>query len=309
MKKNGKVLTIILCCVAVFFLGLSLGTFSNVGVKVDAPSFSGQNNQTTTQPVVTQPAVQTTVPTETTSAPQTDIIETTASQAENDATTPAAPSEMSNADISTKINEAMSTLKSEQNFKATKTEKTVINITDCSASGLTNMLNSICQKVAGEKVTTFDFANGQAIGIGSDVKETNDGNPVSAKDAIPPKKADFKLNEAGIKDATVTKNGDSTTYTVTLISEESTIDKAPQNNADALGYLNLGGFEIPTVTITQADINYPGSTITVTVNGQGKVTEFKYEQPMEGTMGMKITLVSGTADFDGGNYETWQFEY
>lgn len=309
MKNHGKVILAVFCAVILFASGFMYGAVKNITVNAGtvAQTVVPSVNTQTTVPTTSAPAPQTEASTQ---APETQEQDTTTTSAPEESTAPSQePSATSSSDIAAKVNEAVNALKNEQNFKAEKTEKTVINITDCSASSLTNMLNSICQKVAGEKTSTYDFSNGQAVGISSDGKELNDGNPVSPKDAIPPKKADFKLNETGIKEATAQQNGDSTTYTIKLISEESTIDTAPQNNADALGYLNLGGFNIPTVTITQADVKYPESIIIVTVNGDGKVTEFKYEQPMEGVMGMKITLVSGSADFDGGNYESWKFSY
>lgn len=321
MNKFAKFLVVVLCAVIIAGIGSSLGSMTTVNITledglglVDKVLSSQQNNIAPTQqqsvvtPVETQPVTQdTTAPqAETTPSPET----TQAQKNDNETETkPADTSAMSNDEIASKITEAINSLKSEQNFKATKTEKTVININDCSISAATDLLNNICQKVAGEKVTTYDFSGGQAVGIGDDGKEKNDGNPVSPKEAIPPKKEDFKLSAAGIKDAKVSKSGDSTTYTVTLVSETSTIDKAPQFNEESVGFLNLGGFEIPTVTITQADINYPETIITVTVNGSGKVTNFKYEQPMDGTMAMKMAIISGSADFDGGNYETWEFTY
>lgn len=306
METWKKVVAIIACVAVLFSAGYALGMSKNVGI--DNNLVQQNSVEVQTAPPVTVPAV---VPAETTVALTTPATSDNTAPAPVDTTAAAetqAPAS-SNGEIVAKVVEAMNGLKSEQNMKAVKTEKTVINITNCSVNSLTNLLNSICQKVAGEKTTTYDFVNGSAVGIKDDGKEANDGNPQSPKEALPPKGEDFKLTEAGVKDAKAETSGDSTTYTVTLVAEDSTLESIPQVNKDAIGFLNLGSFEIPTVTITQADIAYPETVITVTVNGQGKVTAFKYDQPMNGTMGMKIAIAPGSCDFDGGNYESWEFTY
>lgn len=308
MKRFQQIIAITAVIALIFTLGyLSGSTSKELNIMAEVPAV----NQT---PV--QAPVQTTAPTTQTAAPDAETTEPEQNAPSSDESTEAAqPSEApsentdSSANSLDKVVNAVNALKKEQNVKAVKTEKTVINITDCSASALTNVLNGICQKVAGEKVTTYDFSGGQAVGIGSDGKEANDGKSVSPNEVLPPKNNDFKLSESGVKEIKEDKNGDSTTYTITLIDEESTLDKNPVNNEEAVGFLNLGGFNIPTVTITQADIDYPETVITVTLNKDGKVTLYKYEQPMEGSMGCKITLVSASAEFDGGNYETWEFTY
>lgn len=317
MKEWKKLIIYILCTLFVFTAGFTFGGMTNIGIYTNGTA--GNSNVTpaqpaapeTTQPAVTQPVA--TQPAESQPAetqPATPNQDTSAPAENQDTTAPAQNNGSSeNGAIAKKMNDAMNALKAEKNMKAKKTEKTVINITACSVNSLTGMLNSICQKVAGEKVTNFDFVNGSAVGIKEDGSETNDGNPQSPKEALPPKGEDFNIMEAGVKSATEEKNGDNTTYTVVLVSETSSIDAAPQYNKAAVGFLNLGGFEIPTVTITQADIDYPETIIKVTVNGAGKVTAFSYEQPMKGTMGMKIAIAPGSADFDGGNYENWEFTY
>lgn len=316
MKRSFKILFIVVCASILIIEGYTLGLTKDINISVNDPIgiFSAKTTAQQVPSSQTQPVVQTvpqtqSAPTEPSSTNNNQNSETETPQKGEETTAPSDNGTLSKEEIVEKVSTAVTSLKNGQNFKATKTEKTVINITQCSASGLTDMLNSICQKVAGEKTSTYEFSNGQAVGIGSDGKELNDGNPVSPKEAFPPKKEDFKLNASGVKEATAEKNGDSTTYTIKLISEDSTIDTAPQTNAEALGYLNLGGFNIPTVTITQADVAYPESVIVVTVDSQDRVTMFKYDQPMEGTMGMKITLISGSADFNGGNYETWEISY
>lgn len=322
MKKSIIWLSVAIAALVIVFVCVLAGS-NNVTVHIatsgSSSSSSAENGSTeggaSSETPATEPAA-TDAPATQAPVQNTQVADTTAAAATTQAsqqapaTTQAAQSgTLSKGEIVKAVSAAIAKLEGEQNFKGEKTEKTVINITSCSISAATDLLNSVCQKVAGEKTSTYDFKGGQAIGIGSDGKQLNDGNPVSVKDALPPHKANFKLSEAGVADAKAEKSGNGTVYTIVLAAETSTLDKAPQTNADALGYLNLGGFSIPTVTITQSDINYPKSVITVTVNGEGKVTEFKYEQPMDGTMAMKIAVISGSADFNGGNYETWKITY
>lgn len=301
MKKFESIVVAVAIILVIFYLGFANGSYnSQIEVSANIPSQGQASVQSAPVQQAQTPSVQT--PSETEAS--TEINNQDAAPTENDIET-----SDSKADSIEKVVTAINNLKQEQNVKAVKTEKTVINITDCSASALTNILNSVCQKIAGEKVTTYNFSGGQAVGIGSDGKEANDGKTVSPKDILPPKEKEFKLNENGVKNITEEKDGNATKYIITLINEESTLDKSPVNNEEAVGYLNLGGFNIPTVSITQADINYPETVITVVINDDGKVAMYKYEQPMEGSMGCKIAIVSASAEFDGGNYETWEFTY
>lgn len=317
MKKSLKIAIVAAVLLLIFAYGVVLGSYQQIKIGVDRGNGQAADATVATMPATQAPQTQapatqapvTQTPAETQATQATQAPATDAPQNADTTAAPSAPASGDKAQVVAKVSEAVNKLKGEQNFKATKTEKTVINITECSASGLTNALNSICQKVAGEKVSTYDFKGGQAVGVDSEGKQLNDGNAVSPREVLPPKKADFVLNDAGVKEATAVKNGDSTTYTVKLISESSTVDKAPENNAAAVGFLNLGGFNIPTVTISQADIDYPETVITVTVDAQGRVTALKVDQPMEGSMGAKIAIVSGTAGFNGGNYESWEFAY
>lgn len=316
MKKELKITAIVLAVVLFFIAGFGLGASKGLTLKVNHNGKTSAAPVIQTAPVVTQATTapvtvpETSAPVATTQTQETTVAQTTPSVQE---TQPAQAvtdsSSMSKTEIVAKANEAINALKNTQNVKATKTEKTVINITECSASALTNVLNSICQKVAGEKTSTYEFTNGQAVGVGSDGKQLNDGNPVTPSEVIPPRKANFSLTEAGVKEATAVKNGDSTTYTIKLVSETSTVESAPTVNSQTIGYLNLTSFSIPTVSITQADIDYPESVITFTTGADGKITSLKIDQPMEGTMGAKITIVSGNVVFDGGNYESWEFVY
>ena len=75
--------------------------------------------------------------------------------------------------------------------------------------------------------------------------------------------------------------------TIVLVSEKSTFDGTntvnPVHHESCLSPLNLATLDISPAKITSADMSYPGATLNVTVDGQGRVTRYDYTLPMEGT--------------------------
>ena len=76
----------------------------------------------------------------------------------------------------------------------------------------------------------------------------------------------------------------------------------PTYNSTVIGYLDLAGLDLP-ITLTQADMKYPGSTISVLVTPEGKVVELVNKLPMEGTGAAKI-IRDVFASFGGALDET-----
>ncbi len=310
MRKEFKIAICVILAIWIFIMGIEIGAYrENKGNEVPTANPPVVNitttEPTTTAPTTTQPV---TVPTTQSDVSDPTVTDSTAPTGGTESTAPTQnnsndPSTYSKAQIIENMNKAVNALKAEPNVTAHKMESIKIEVTDCTVQAAISTINKIIQGIAGDDEQTYTFTNGQ----GTD----EDGNTVTPKDMIPPIKKDFLLSDAGVATATAKKDGDNTVYTVTIVTENTTADQPePLYNAACIGYLNIMGLDLPGVTITQADMHYPGSTVEVVVNAQGKVIKLVNIMPMTGEGMAKIPLLGeGMAKFEGGLNETWDFTY
>ena len=334
--KMRKELLIILCIVlAVWFfvMGFELGSYrekkamiaaesttvfdpaawsvpqdTNIAAPSDAPTqpaatmpTAAAENTTGIAPITTYPSNETSIPS---TAPGVPTSPAPTAAANEDVST------LSKAQILQKVSTAMQTLRAEQNMKAQKSEHTAINIVDCSVPSAVNLLNSIIGKLAGDEVGYYEFKGGVATGYDGEGKVIEGEENVTPIQVIPPRDVPFSVPEAGVTQATAVKNGSNTVYTLKIAEESTTLENPiPPYNSKAIGYLNLAGIDVPGATITQANMHYSGSTLTITTNADGKITELHLVLPMDGSGGAKMGFLSGTASFNGEKNETWQFIY
>lgn len=304
--------------ILLFFTGFELGSYrekknikANQTQVFQPVSQSSYNSQSSTAPSETQPTTQPTQPSESLSVyPDSSTSAPSASQS----TKPAAkdPSAMSKAEVIAAAKKAIDAVKTQQNMTAVQTENIQITVNDCSVSGLTSLVNSIVQRFTGEKSATYKFVNGQATGVRPDGKEVEDEGVVSPTQVIPPKNRTFDITEAGVTEATAKKNGSDTVYTIKIKEESTTLQNpVPQFNAAAIGYLDLTKIsdKINGAEITEANMHYPGSSVTATVNGDGKLVKLELYLPMDGYGAASLKVVKGNASFSGSQTETWTFTY
>lgn len=308
MKKEYKVIIAIILAVWIFAMGMVLGvdkgiedTLATANSTTLAPTDQTPSNTTTTPPTTETPT--TTAP-PTTTGLQASTIPSTSTNTDASTTVPTTqnsddPSSLSKAQIIEKVNSYVAQLKAEQNMTAHKAESIKIEVVDFSIPSAISIINSIINGLAGDEEVTYTFTNGT---------EAGGGTPYSL---IPPTNKDFLLSEAGVVSAEAKKSGTDTVYTVNLAVEETTAEApVPQYNSTAIGYLDLTSLDLPSmVTITKANMHYPGSTVEITVNEQGKVVKLINKMPMTGEGGAKIFGAEGTASFQGGLDETWDFTY
>lgn len=302
MKKEIKIAIAVVLSIWFFVMGFELGIYkerkANVqdnNVVVVTPSTA----QPTTQPTTVPTTVPTTAPT--TLPPVVDPNQnTTAPTAAPSTEAPANadPSSLSKTQIVEKVNTYMKALKSEQNLQAHKTEKIDVSVVDCSVPAAVSLINNIISGIAGTEEADYSFANGT----------TTAGETVYA--CITPESKEFYIAEDGVATATAKASGADTVYTIVLVEENTTLTApVPTHNATTVGYLDIASLDLPTVTIATADMKYPGSTVEITVNGDGKVTKLVNKIPMSGKIGAKISFFEGDATIEGGQDETWTFTY
>lgn len=308
MKKEIKAIIAVVLAVWFFVMGFELGAYKE---KKAHNAIDTVNPVTTTQPTTlptepsTQPTEPTTLPTEPSTQPSVSADDNTTTQKQEDSTTPTAkdPLSLSKAEIIAEVNKYVNQVKKEKNMTASTNGVVEVNVTDCSFKGavgpINNIIKNITDKFGGQ--ATYTFVNGQATDA--------DGNTVTPWDVIPPTHKDFSAVDAGVTDAKVEKVDNNMKYTIKIAVEDTTMTSpVPAYNSTVIGYLDLVGLDLP-ITLTQADMHYPGSTVSVVVNPDGKVVELINKLPMEGTGAAKLLGREVFASFGGALDETWTFTY
>ncbi|MGN1201961.1 MAG: hypothetical protein ACI4RF_01590 [Eubacterium sp.] len=320
MKKEVKAVIAVVLAVWFFLMGFEIGGYHekksiNSETTVTVPVINTTDNVVTTVPT-SQAETTTAVSVETTAASQTTSGSNETTKADNDNTTKETKSAqedlstLTKAQIVERVATALNGAKAEKEMTATKKEIVTINVTECSVQQAVSMINSVINRLAGEETVTYQFTNGQAVGIDADGKEADDGAVVTPNEVIPPKTKSFELPEAGVKDATATKDGTNTVYTIYLNPEDTTYTSpVPQYHSNAYGYLDLTSLDISGVSFTDANMHYPNTVITATVNEDGKLVNIHFLMPMTGDGSAKISIISGSAKFEGSDDETWDFSY
>ena len=103
------------------------------------------------------------------------------------------------------------------------------------------------------------------------------------------------------------------TMVITLVAETSTFDgtsttSEPTHHKTIMDPLELGSLDLGPVTISNADMRYPGVTVTATVDGQGRLVKLEQKLPLEGT-GTGKAGISLTLNMSGSMDGTYEFTY
>lgn len=308
MKKEIKIAVAIVLSIWLFVMGFELGIYKERKANMETTNEVVNTVTPTQEPTVITTAPTTAPTTVPTTAPTTTAPATTAPTTAPADVVPVVPQSttavaniadsLSEKEIIEKVNAYVTVLKSEKNVKAHKSENIVVNVTDCSVPSAVDIINDIIEGIAGSEEIDYVFTDGK----------TANGETLFA--LVPPVNKGFALTDAGVASAKAEKVGTDTVYTIVLVEESTTGDSpVPAHNSTAIGYLDLTSLDLPGVTIKKADMKYPGSTVTITVNAEGKVVALTNYMPMTGFGEAQITFFSGNASFDGYLDEKWTFTY
>ncbi len=301
MNRTMKIVVSIILCVWIFAMGIELGAFRErkaINANLSANNPVQNTAQTTTQPAPIETTTTQPTPIETTTqAPVTDSNLPADSTAAAEITTEPKKEEAkiptSNEEIAKAYNDAINATKNTtKTVNAVQYENVTMTVVDSTIpSMLQSGVNSILQGLMGEE--THNFTNG--------VDE--EGN--TFKDSFPPSSGAAALEAAGIKSATSEAYGEGGyKLTISLVEEKGTYETPPKYHSVSVGYLNLDSLGLP-VTITSADFNYPGATVTICVNGEGLIDSYEVKFPMNGTGTGKALGTSASLTIDGGMDEKW----
>ncbi len=335
MKKEIKVVAIVLVALIVFLAGFGLGATKGININIGSESginvnvsgsVSGGSQQVVaptqapvTQAPVTQAPTQAPVTEAPTQAPATDAPATDAPATEAPATdapatdAPAtdAPAGNTSAVPSTKgeivaaYNKAVNDAKHYEG-KVTIKKHDIIDVQLKDLPGIAAaIINPVISKLTATNPEEYVFDGG---------KDVNDPNRLVSHKIVPNGR-DVAVQEAGVTNATATPNADGGyTMVLTFVAESSTFDgtkntSEPTHHKTAMDPLDLGSLDLgDAISITQADLKYPGATMTATVDGQGRLVKLEQKLPMSGS-GTGKAGISLTLNLEGSMDGTYEFIY
>ena len=289
MKKELKVIAVVLAGIIVFLAGFGLGTSKGItiDVKVDGASSSASASASGTVTPAPTPApspapseTNAPAPSESTTAPAPASDGSDASKpADSNAGAPSAiPSNPK--EVAAKYNEVINALKQQKNVSIKKVGTVNIECTDCSVGILKGAVNSILKGFMKGTDETVSFADG---------KGTNSaGEEVLLNHYIVPADREAAVTEGDVASATAAPEGSGYKMTLTFKSEQASYANGsgtdPISHKTAMDPLNLATLELPMgAEITEASMTYPGATVEATVDGSGNLVKLHLNLPLEGS--------------------------
>lgn len=319
MKKELKVVAIVLVALIVFLSGFGIGSTKG-GFKINV-NVENKGGQSAGVVATAQPTATPTTPAPTTPAPSDTPATSDQAQPSNNGTsdTTPAPSEnnggasatgmpSSKEEIAAKYNEVVNAAKKLTDGKIHKTNTVTLNCTDCSVGFLKGIVNTALKALATSSEDNYTFTGGKGVNDGS-------GNEADANGIFTPGGRDSALKAEYIANATSAAAGDGYTMSITLNAETSTYDGTttvnPVGHESCLVPLNLATLELPidAAEITAADMSYPGAKLDATVDGQGRLTKLVVNLPMSGSGTGAIKSASLSVGIEGSMDEVYEITY
>lgn len=206
---------------------------------------------------------------------------------------------MSEAEILAMLGDAVNKTKAYTNTLSVKHVETFdANVTECTGgSTVASIANSVVGSIAAPTDEVLTFNGGTAT--------DSEGETVTI---LLPQKGNFRLTMDGVKSITATKNGDMTVVNVTLVEETVDHKTFPAANSAGVGFLDLSTLDLGVLSIDNATMKYPGSTIEAHIRPDGYIDYAAYTISMDVKVGTAGLLKANIA-FVGQQTETWQFNW
>jgi len=275
--KMKNTLIVVICVILLLIAFIIFKAGSAPKNPTVATSATETTTASTTLPTTTAPT--TTAPTTTTTtAPSTETTALTLPTLPTTQTTvpptTKAPTEDEIQEICDEFNELIYNIKGRQmELSVHKTENIGMKLTSFSLPAPTETINLFIGRLIPSIDETYNFSEGVA-------KE--DGT-ILLSEYIPPSAASTAtISAEDVKSAKIDSNG---TITIVFKEDTSSFDGAktvaPPKVSTATNYLDFASMALGTVIIDKAEITYPGSTITATVDDEGDLLKLTVHQPVE----------------------------
>ena len=315
MKKEIKVVAIVLVALIVFLSGYGLGASNGIKIEIGgtvevnggAAVNAGAQAPVTQAPVTQAPVTQAPVTQAPTEAPAGDDV--TDAPAADDVTEAPAGDSGASAVPSTKEEIAAAYNKAVNDFKAytgnateKKVETIAIEVKDLPGA-VAAIVNPVVEGFTGTTEKEYVFTNGVDA----------DGNKTA--DRIIPGGRDANVQAAGIAEASATANADGGyTMKIKFVAESSNFDgttntSEPEYHKGAMDPLNLGGLDLGPIKISEAGLDYPGATVEATVDGQGRLVKLVQLLPLGGFGTGKAGPIKATINLEGSMDATYEITY
>lgn len=302
MKKEIKVVAIVLAALIIFLSGFGIGATKGINVNVKYEGAAGE----VAAPAPTTQAPQTTAPT--TQAPQTTAPSADAGDSTTkapEANAPAGDSKVPStpAEVVAAYNKAINGTKNYTGSCHFKKESIVsLQVTDCpGGAAVAKIVQPVIDNLAGASAWEADYNNG-----------VNDADG-KLYNALTPGDRDAALTEEACASATAVAAGDGYKMTVVIKPEKSTYDGTnttyPVYHQQITNPLNLAEIKADPIVITAADMSYAGATVEVTVDGEGRVTLMTLKMPIEGSGTGKAGFINATIGIAGSLDDTYTITY
>ena len=318
MKKEIKVVAIILVALIVFLSGYGLGASKgiqiNIGGTVEVNGGAAVNAGAQAQPSqqaqpTTPPTTQTPTQPSTPDAPAGD--DKTDAPSTDDKTDAPAPDNSgakvpsTKEEIAAAYNKAINEYKAfKGNVTTKKTETIAIEVKDLPGP-VAAIVNPVVEGFTGTTENTWTFENGADVA---------DPTRMLADKMIPGGR-DAAVQAAGLAEASATANADGGyTMKIKFVAETSNFDgtkntSEPTYHMGAMDPLNLGTLDLGPIKIAEAGLNYPGATVEATVDGQGRLVKLVQLLPLDGYGTGKAGPIKATINLAGSMDATYEMTY
>lgn len=292
--KKGIALIIVL---VIMLVALVANVVSVLNKKSE--EISDKNTTITTEVTTTQSTTQNTTAT----LPYFSETETTVkNNEEKESTKPIQTDEKE--EILKAVTDGINTLKaSDASFKGHKEQVLDMKLTECSVPAFAGIVNKVMDMFIETEIYDYDFTNGRGI-------DPETGEETTTMDSFPPVGKNFSLTIDGVADATKEQQGENTVYRVKIKPEKSTKENPKtQYHETACDTLDLSTFNMPIGEITKADLEYPGATIGITIDKDGKVVGYYERLDIIGTGEAAAVGMTGGGTVEGYIDETWTIQW
>lgn len=253
----------------------STGTGSNVTGDDTTPAADDQSavpTDDTAAPDASDPAADANTGTTDSDASSTGSSSSAGNANSGSASSTAAdPTKYSKAQIVDYYNNAIKNTAKAAKLTVTKTENIsiVVDTMKPDSDTLKKIINeNVLSKYAKPSTDSKSFTNG----VASDKTKAIDYLPKS------------RLEAAGVKTASIVKNGSNYVVTIVTIAEKTTLQNPKAKYVEQCAApLDLASVDLGPIKIIQADMNYPGVTIKATVSANGTLVSSSIDQPLNGT--------------------------